>query len=203
MEYLPPQSRKAAEAREIQPITREPGRLREEPVRRKFMNTFFKGTAKGAWSSMVWDTFFPALRDTVEDALHNGLATMFGGTTSTYAGNRYRNRSSQISKHNPDRALGGFRREEHERISRDDKRQQNTGVVELSSRAEAQEVLEALNNTIEQYGVATLAEFYQMVQIPPDGPDFTFGWEDLGGATIAHSRGAYYLDLPRPIPLRS
>jgi len=165
----------------------------------------FLGDAQTTWDSVVWQSFFPNLRDNIEDSIVNGIHTLFGGNSGRGFG---RSRSSshyvpqgQISRHNPDRALGG-RGIPEQRMSREDKQDQNLKVIEIASRPEAKDVLDAMNATIDQYDVITLAEFYQMVRISPDHTDFQFGWEDLGGSTIVHANGKYYLDLPPLVKLK-
>jgi hypothetical protein len=152
---------------------------------------------------MIWETFFPNLRDNIEDSVHDGISALFGGTSGGYRrSSRVPGRGGNITRHNPDRALGGRSVVPEPRLSREDKVLQNTGVIEIDSRAEAEEILAALNAAIDQFDAVSLAEFYQMVRMTPDHTDYKFGWEDLGGAKIVHSRGAYYLDLPKPIVLR-
>lgn len=201
MEEFPSQSHKAREPREIQPITRSVGRVRKAPFGRRFRETFIQGDAQSVWSSMIWNSFFPGLRDQVNDALHQGLDSLFNGGTTAYRRAGHPSRSSGISRHNPDKALGG-RREVEQRISREERDRHDLSVIELDSRAEAEQVLEAMNATIDQFDVVSLADFYQMVRITPDHTDYKWGWEDLGGARIAHSRGSYYLDLPPVIVIR-
>lgn len=200
MEEFPSQSRKVREPREVQPVTLKAGRIRKPPVGRRFLETFFLGDARTSWSNMIWDSFFPNLRDNIKDSVHDGIDSLFGGTASVYRPGRGRiSRNSQINKHNPDMALGS---RPNERISREDRQRQNTSGVEIDSRVEAEEVLAAMNRTIDQFDVVTLAEFYQLVRITPDHTDYKWGWEDLGGSHIVHSRGSYYVELPDPIPLR-
>lgn len=205
MEDLPAQSHKSREPREIQPITTSAARIREAPMHRKLRETFIQGDARSVWRSMIWETFFPSLRDNFNDALHNGIDSLFNGVGGGYShrgrsrgGGRYAN--SSISKHNPDRALGG--NSTSERFSDDARRNHDFSVLDIDSRVEAEEVLSQMNLLIDQFDVCTVAEFYQMVRITPSHTDYKFGWEDLGGARVVHSRGAYYLDLPRPIQLR-
>lgn len=202
MDQFPSQSHKAGEPREIQPITREPGRVRKAPAGRRLLATFFQGDAQTTWTSMIWDSFFPNLRDNIEDSIVNGIHTLFGGTSTVGYGRRNRNSpSSQISRHNPDRALG-TRGATEQRMSREDRQSQNLKVIEIESRAEAEDVLAAMNATIDQFDLITLAEFYQMVRMSPEHTDYQFGWEDLGGSKIVHSRGMYFLDLPPLIKLK-
>lgn len=204
MEELPAQSHKAKEQRDIQPVVRNPGRIRKPPFGRRLLDTFVLGDLKTTINNMIWDTFFPNMRENFQDSLHNGVESLFGGVSSGYRSGRrggYYAHNSQISKHNPDRALGG-RGGPAERISKDERNRQETSSVELDSRVEAGQVLEALNQIIDQYEVATLADFYKLAKITPEHTDYKWGWEDLGGAHVVHSRGVYYLDLPPVIALR-
>lgn len=202
MTEFPSQSHKAREPREIQPVTVTPGRIRKAPPGRRILATMFQGDLKTTFASMIWNTFFPNLRDNLTDAIHDGVETLFhgdgGGYRSRGRGSSRFSTGSQISKHNPDRALGS----RSERFTREDREQQRTNIVELDSRAEAEEVLNALNASIDQYDAVTLAEFYQLVELPTAHTDFKFGWTDLGGTSIVASRGFYYLDLPPVITLK-
>lgn len=205
MDEFPPQSHKSREPREIQAVTTNPARVRSVPMGRRFRETFIKGDARSVWTSMVWETFFPNLSENVADAVHNGVDALFGGySTSARTGGR-RNRyssggRSNISKHSPDRALGGGG--STERFSDDARRNHDFSVLEIDSRVEAEEVLSQMNLLVDQFDVCTVADFYGMVQISPAHTDYKFGWEELGNARVVSSRGAYYLDLPSPITLR-
>lgn len=202
---FPNQSHKVNETREVMPITREPGKIRKASFGRRVLASMFLGDAQSTLDSVVWESFFPNLRDNIEDSVINGIHTLFGGRSNRGFG-RSRGSShyvpqSQISRHNPDRALGS-RGVPEPRMSREDKQAQNLQVIEIASRPEAEDVLAAMNATIDQYDVITLAEFYQMVRITPDHTDFQFGWEDLGGSKVVHAHGVYFLDLPPLVKLK-
>lgn len=205
MDQFPNQSRKASESREVEPITREPGKIRKAPFGRRVLASMFLGDAQSTWNSAIWESFFPNLRDNIEDSVINAVHTLFGGAGSRgYGRGRHTSHytpSGQISRYNPDRALGS-RVPPEPRMSREDKQDQNLKVIEIASRPEAEDVLAAMNATIDQYDVITLAEFYQMVRIPHDHADYQFGWEDIGGAKVVHAHGAYFLDLPPLIKLK-
>lgn len=199
---FPSQSHKSREPREIQPITKNAARVRKAPVGRRLRETFIQGDARTVWTTMLWDTFFPNLRDNFASAVHNGIDALFEGTAGGYrrqSHSRYAN-SNNASRYNPDKALGSGNAPS--RFSDDARRNHDFSVLELDSRVEAEEVLQQMNFLIDQYDVVTLAEFYQMVRISPQHTDYKFGWEDLGGARVVHSRNSYYLDLPRPVQLK-
>lgn len=205
MDEFPAQSHKSREPKVIQQVTSEPGRVRKAPAGRRFRDTFIQGTPKSVVGSMIWDVFLPGMRDNLADAIHDGIDSLFRGDSSGISRrtrSRYSSNHSSISKHSPDRALGGASRPSSDRYSDDARRNQDVSVIEIDSRVEAQEVLNQMLALIDQFDVCTLADFYQLVGIPPDHTDFKFGWEDIGGAHVVSSRGAYYLDIPRPNELR-
>ncbi len=195
---FPSQSHKAHEPREVEPIVKTPGRVRKAPFGRRLRENFFHGDAESAWSSMIWNSFIPGLADQVENAMHEGLSTLFGGTSTVYRRQR-QGGTGRISRHNPDRALGGGAPTRVEVDSRD---RHTASVYELDSRVEAEEVLVALNHTIDQYDVVTFAEFLQLIRKTPEHTDYKFGWDDLGGTKIVSSRGMFFLDLPPVITLK-
>lgn len=204
MTEFPSQSNKSREPREVQPVVMNAGRVRKTPMGTRLRETFFQGNARDVWGAMFWNVFMEGIRDNVADAFHEGVDTLLRGQGGGGGYRRSRSgisRNSSVSRHNPDRALGSGRTQE-DRYSRDDRNRQNTSVIELDSRAEAEQVLVSLNASLDQFDVVTLAEFYQLVKISPEHTDYKFGWEDLGNARIAHSRGAYYLDLPPVITLK-
>lgn len=203
MPEFPSQSRRSQEPREVQPVTLTPGRVRKPTLSQRFKETFFRSSPQEVWGAMFWDVFMRGITDNLADSFHEGVDTLFRGQGGyVNRGRRARSYDSRslISKHNPDRALG--QGPTTDRFSKEDRRRQNVGVIELDSRAEAEEVLHQMMATIDEFDVVTLANFYEMVRISPDHPDYHFGWEDLGGAKVVSSRGAYYLDLPPVIDLR-
>ena len=73
--------------------------------------------------------------------------------------------------------------------------------VVIESRAEAEEVLSNLIELIEQYDVAKLSDFYDMVGIDSDFSDEKYGWTNLSRATVSRVRDGYTIILPKPKPI--
>jgi hypothetical protein len=71
----------------------------------------------------------------------------------------------------------------------------------LTTRHEAEEILDRLDDIAERYEAATVANFYQMCGIVPTHVDFKHGWTDFRGASISKVRNGYLVNLPRPEPL--
>ena len=73
--------------------------------------------------------------------------------------------------------------------------------IVLPTRDDAEEVLTNLLELIDNYGVASLADFYDLVGVPTTFVDYKHGWETLTRSSIVPVRDGFVLDLPRPIQL--
>jgi hypothetical protein len=178
-----------------------------EPVRRKkslgkqFKETFIGGDAKTAVRYAMFDILLPAARDMVIDVTTQGLEKLiFGdsrrrrGSTPPQAGptgyvsyDRYQMGSRQSA---PQRALSRRARAQHD-----------FDEIVLTSRVEAEEVIDQMNEIISRYGVVSVADLYASIGLPSTHVDNKWGWTNLPGAGVARVRGGYLLDLPEPQPL--
>jgi hypothetical protein len=68
----------------------------------------------------------------------------------------------------------------------------------FETRAEAQEVLNSLNDIIEEYGSASIADFYDLCGVTEQYTDHKYGWTNVSKASIESVRGGYFiLVLPK------
>ncbi|MFT8426420.1 hypothetical protein [Liquorilactobacillus hordei] len=67
----------------------------------------------------------------------------------------------------------------------------------LNSRNEALDVLTQLQDQVQQYGLASLADFYDLIGVDTTYADNNYGWKDLRMAKQIVVRGGYALRLPR------
>jgi len=89
--------------------------------------------------------------------------------------------------------------EERDHRSRDRHRFED---VVLPRRGQAEEVLSAMVDLVEDYEIATVADFYGLVGLSPDWADEKWGWDNLSSARIERTRDGYVLVLPRPFEIR-
>ena len=72
-------------------------------------------------------------------------------------------------------------------------------AVILSSRTEANQVLDRLIKYVAIYDFVTVADLYELVGIPSKTHmDNTHGWTDLSKATITKDPQGYLMDFPEP-----
>ena len=74
--------------------------------------------------------------------------------------------------------------------------------VILESRGDAEEVLSQLNDIIDTYNIASVADLYDLVGISGNYTDNRYGWTNLANADVVRTREGYMLKLPRPMPIK-
>ncbi len=72
----------------------------------------------------------------------------------------------------------------------------------LTTREEADSVLENMTNIVDQYQVASVADLNEIVGLPTNPIDNKWGWSNLSGATVRQIREGYLLDLPPAEPIQ-
>ena len=70
-------------------------------------------------------------------------------------------------------------------------------VIEFDSANDANEVLSYMIDSIEQYGLVTVADFYELSGVASKFTDHQFGWTNLNGVRVVPIRGGgFYISFP-------
>lgn len=76
--------------------------------------------------------------------------------------------------------------------------------IVVPSRAEAEKVLDVLCEAISQYGIASVADFYDAVGITSNQyTDYNYGWTNLSAAKTVPVRDGWVIVLPQPMPINN
>jgi hypothetical protein len=154
------------------------------------------------WQFVVLDILIPAaknmLTDTVSmmgDALSEGVRQALLGDSRVRAGS---GRPSYVSYNRPVHRASV---PDYGTISPRARARNDFNEVILASRGEAEDVLDRLRALVDQYDVATVADFYDLVGISAPFTSEKWGWYDLRSATVRHVHGGYMVSLPRTQPI--
>lgn len=214
MDAFPSNSQRARPAREksqtekpkVEKVIGSTVIQRKTPLGKRFIDTFFGGDAKGTMVYVISEILVPSAKDMIADAATQGFERMIFGESRS--GNRRGGgRPSGLSGYVPYNRMGAFRgpdrgREETREISRRARSTHDFDEIILDTRAEAELVLEKLDDLIEQYGETTVSDLYELVGITSQHTDGKWGWDDLRGARVDRLRsGGYLLDLPKTKPV--
>ena len=184
---------KEEEEKKLTPVVRGNVKVKKEPISRKFADTFLADNMENVKSYVFNDVIVPAITDAIVDALTSGIGMLFKGNPS--AGRRVN--KSQGSRTN------------YTSYSREDSRQQRRtptrdrhGYVDIifDTRADAQEVMDCLDEVLDKYKVISIADFYELAGASDQSTytDRNYGWYDLSGMVITRDRDGYRIKLPKP-----
>lgn len=172
---------------------------RKKNLGKRIAETFTGDDSKTVGSYLLFEVILPAAKQLISDAASQGVERLLfgdggrGGSSGARRGytpyNRYGTGSNAGSRPttttktpNP-RAVHNF----------DD--------IVLDNRGAAEEVIDALNELVTNYDVATVADLYELVGITGSYTDDKWGWSSMVGARVERVRDGYLINLPRTMAL--
>lgn len=75
--------------------------------------------------------------------------------------------------------------------------------IVLTERREVSNIIDKLQDIIDQYEVATVADLYSLVGLPSKYVDNDWGWSDIGSPRTVRVDGGFQIVLPDPVFLDS
>lgn len=187
----------AKKEKKVDKVVSGPVSRKKRPMGRRVADTLTHEDAdKDSVSRyIIYDVLIPAAKTTISEMVSGGVEMLLFGDTRGSRTNRRRDKSyvsyNSVSRNNdrpgrPNRAVSYENRSRH-----------NFDDVIIPSRGEAEEVLSALVDLIEEYGAATVADFYDLVGVTGSFTDEKYGWTELGRASVSRVRHGYLINLPK------
>lgn len=165
---------------------------KEKSLKKKFKETFSNEDRDSIFEYVLMDVIAPTLKDGVLTAVIGALSMLFYGDPS-----------KGVQKGNKDysRLYSGNKRTfvtENRNYSRIRSSADSLDEFIFNTRVDAVNTLNALKERIDEYDVATVADFYDAIGEFSNFQDNKYGWYDLTSAYISQTRGGYCLILPKP-----
>ena len=172
------------------------GRRKKRGLGRRIADTFVADdvTTGSVKEYILGDVIVPAVVDLFLDVVQNSLEMIFFGTAKGY-----RKRKSDTGKNGKVNYKGMS--EGKRDISRRSRSLHDFDDVQFDSKGEAEEVLDRLVEYIDDYGQATVADFYNLAGVTSDFTDQKYGWTNLSEAKSKRINGGYIVVLPKPVEL--
>ena len=162
-----------------------------------FFEMFLAGSLVDLKEYVLEDVLIPAVKNVIEDVVTNGISMMLNGETST------RRKKSSPSSRISYRSY--YDRDDRDRDRDKDRGRRSAGYayddIILETRAEALDIISRLEELIDMYGTASVADLYDLVGISGQHTDNKYGWTDVRNADTQRVREGYLLKMPRAIPL--
>lgn len=171
---------------------------------------------RGVTDHLVRDIFIQSIQTTISDVATNTINTIsYVATTSikrAIFGESYDDRSRNSndywhgSRRYVDNRMSSSRGRGYVDYSRQSEKalhhkSENLSnvvrVIEFDSANDANDVLSYMIDSIEQYGLVTVADFYELSDVASKFTDHQFGWTNLDGVRVVPIRGGgFYIAFP-------
>lgn len=194
--YREEQAKEAAEERKkIEKVVSGPVKSKKKSDIQKVADVFISEDVHNVKSYILLDVLVPAIKKAISDIVTNGIdMILYGGSGGS---KKNSSTASKVSYRNY-YERGNDRRETTTRTrtgySYDD--------IIIDSRGEAEEVLSRMDELVATYGVASVADFYDMVGVAGNYTDNKYGWTDIRSASVVRVLGGgYMIKFPKALPL--
>lgn len=177
------------EERKVQKIVKGKVKTKKKGELSKLGDVFIAEDIRSVGSYAFMDVLVPAIKDAVFNIVSDGLSMMLFGSTK---GSKKRGVADRVSYN---RYYRDRDRDREDRSPRS--RGYSFDDVILDSRVEAEEVLSAMDDIRDQYGMVTVADLNDLVGVTGRYTDNKYGWSSLRTAEVIHVRDGYMLKLPR------
>lgn len=194
---------KKKEKTQINPATPVTPVVTEKPEKgNKVAQSFFSDNLANVGQYLVYDVIIPAAKDTLSSLTKSFVDMMLYGETK--ADNIQKSGSRSYVSYN------GYSHSRDTRTLRDSNMNRSTARYNrraahdfddlvFATREDAELVLDRMVDMLEDYGLVTVASFYNLSGVSSQHTDNSWGWDNLGSATIVPTWNGYALHLPRPI----
>lgn len=181
--------------KKVEAVVSGPAKTKKKNEVRKFADAFISEDAGNVKSYILMDVLIPAIKKAISDVVTNGIdMILYGGNGRT----KKNGTASKISY----RGYYDQARERERTYTSTAKSGYDYDDIEFATRGDAEAVLDAMNDIINQYGVVSVLDLYDLANVSTDNHTCQkYGWTDIRGCKAIRVRDGYVLKLPRALPL--
>lgn len=179
--------------KEVAKVTK--GTVKTASKKTGFFSNFIEDDYDDIKTYVISDVIIPAIKNLIFDSFMGSLEMALFGTSSR---SRSRGGSNASNNYVSYRKFSDNNRS-RTNDSRTDSRVYYQDLI-FEERADADEVLDTLCALIEDYGQATIGDFYDAAGVTPDSnfaKNEEYGWIDLSRAKVQRTRDGYIISMPR------
>lgn len=181
------------ERKPIEKVTKGKVKVKKKSELHKFASSFVSEDVSKVKSYVIGDVLIPAIKKAISDIITNGIDMILYGET----GRSRRSSSSRVSYSKYYDDLRDDRRSDSSSL----RNRYDVDDVLFETRDEAKDVLERMDELIDTYGVASIADFYDLAGVTGNYTDNKYGWTNLSAADVVRVRDGFMIKLPRVRPL--
>lgn len=164
---------------------------------RRFTGLFVSEDAANVKSYVLMDVLVPAIKKAISDIVTDGIDMILYGESK---GGRRSRSSSNVSyrSYYDDRDRD---RRDRDRDGRGGSGRFDYDDIVFDTRGDAERVKEEMMDTIDRYGMVTVADMYDMADLTVPHTANRYGWFNIRTAEVVRVRNGYVLKLPKAMPI--
>lgn len=174
----------STEPKKVNKVIKGKVKTRKKSEIQKFADTFISEDMANVKSYILTDIIIPSVKKAISDVVDTIL---FGGN------NRKSTSGSKIS-------YGSYYNKDSRRPIERNRTGYSYDDIIFETRGEAEDVLMEMDELIEKYKMASVADFYDLVGISGSYTDNKYGWTDIRNASVVRIRDGYLIKLPKALP---
>ena len=183
-------SREVAPAKKVQQVAA--GKPRRKNEVRKLADAFITEDVHSVKDYIIQEVLLPAAKKAISEMVSSGIDMLLYGEAKSKNRGRNESRVSYTKYYERER--------DYERGARTRSRGYDYDDIILDTRREAEEVLDRMQDLIDNYGMVSVADLYDLVGINGSYTDNKYGWTHLRSADVQRVRDGYLLKLPKALP---
>ena len=188
-------SKEVDEKKKVEKVVKGKVKTKKKNGITKFADVFVSEDVSSVKSYIIGEVLIPAMKKALSDIVANGIDMILYGESGV---TKRKSPGSRVSYTNY------YDRRDRDRYGYDDHRVRagyDFNDVILDSRGEAEDVLSRMDELIDNYGIVSVADFYDLCGITGSYTDNKYGWTDIRSAQVVRVRDGYKIKLPRALPL--
>ena len=190
------EERSVAERKKLERVATGKVKTKKKSEIHKLTDVFISEDVSSVKEYILMDVLLPTVKKAISDMVTNGIDMLLYGEAR--GGRRDRGGSKvSYSKYYDysDRDYDRRRSRTRSRMGYD------YDDIVLETRGEAEEVLERMDDLLDNYGIVSVADLYDLVGVTGNYTDNKYGWTSLRNASVQRLRDGYLLKLPKALPL--
>lgn len=161
----------------------------------KLTDVFISEDISNVKSYILMDVLVPSIKEAIGKIIKNGIDMLLWGSTSSSG------KSSLTSKISYNRYYNGSNDPRDNRAVRSHSGFDYDDII-FDNRGDAEAVLSAMEDIIDQFGVASIGDLYDLAQVSTHNYSINkYGWTDLRVAEVVRVRDGWMIKFPKALPL--
>ena len=180
--------------KQIRTVTKNPARTQKKSGVKKLTDAFIAEDVSNIKNYIVKDILIPAVKKGIVDVITNSVDMLFYGE----AGRSNRNRGGRMS-YNSIYNNGNSRPSPRTESYVNDKTPYDRQIVDTLQ--EAKDAIAQLNEILQVYPSACIADYYEMIQVTAESTDYNYGWTEFIDPEYVRVPDGWMIKMPKAHPL--